>query len=92
LTKAQKESELYLQEQKRLVAEKIEQITEQSRRAAKDEYRKIIKEAKSEIATLTILTTERLLHDILTDEIRTNLNERAAALLMQPGDNNEAQT
>ena len=51
----------------------------------------MLKEAKGEIVTLTVETTERLLSGILTDEMRAKLNEQAAALLAQSKDKHGTQ-
>ena len=92
LTKTRAEGERYLQEQKKAAEEKVAQITEQSRHATENEHRRMLKEAKAEIAALTVATTERLLNDILTDEMRAKLNERAVALLAQARNDNGTQT
>ena len=81
LASTKAEGERYLAEQREAAEAKVLQLTEQARHAMEGERSVMLKEAKAEIITLTVATTERLLSGILTDEMRTKLNEQAAALL-----------
>lgn len=81
LASTKAEGERYLAAQKKAAEEKVLQLTEQARHAMEGERSAMMKEAKTEIATLMVATTERLLSGILTDEMRAKLNEQAAALL-----------
>ena len=91
LASTKAEGERYLTEQKKAAEEKVLQLTEQARHAMEGERSTMLKEAKAEIATLTVATTERLLSGILTDDMRAKLNEQAATLLAQSKDKHGAQ-
>jgi F-type H+-transporting ATPase subunit b len=91
LASTKAEGERYLAEQKKAAEEKVLQLTEQARHAMEGERSAMLKEAKAEIATLTVATTERLLSGILTDDMRAKLNEQAAALLAQSKDKHGTQ-
>lgn len=91
LASTKAEGERYLAEQKKAAEEKVLQLTEQARHAMEGERSAMLKEAKAEIATLTVETTERLLSGILTDDMRAKLNEQAAALLAQSKDKHGTQ-
>ena len=91
LANTKAEGERYLAERKKAAEEKVSQLTEQARHAMDGERSMMMKEAKAEIVTLTVETTERLLSGILTDEMRAKLNEQAAALLAQPKDKDGTQ-
>ena len=91
LANTKAEGERYLAEQKKAAEEKVLQLTEQARHAMEGERSAMLKEAKGEIVTLTVETTERLLSGILTDEMRAKLNEQAAALLAQSKDKHGTQ-
>ena len=85
--KTKQESELYLQEQKKSAEKKVEQMLGQAKDAIEVERRNMISEARTEVATLVVATTERLLKDILTDEMRAKLNSQAVtALKSEPND------
>ena len=79
--KTKQESELYLQEQKKSAEKKVEQMLGQAKDAIEVERRNMISEARTEVATLVVATTERLLKDVLTDEMRANLNSQAVTAL-----------
>lgn len=79
--KTKQESELYLQEQKKMAEQKVEQMLDQAKDAIEIERRNMISEARTEVATLVVATTERLLKDVLTDEIRSKLNSQAVKAL-----------
>lgn len=91
LANTKAEGEHYLAEQKKAAEEKVLQLTEQARHAMEGERQVMLQEAKGEIVTLTVATTERLLSSILTDEMRAKLNEQAAALLAQSKDKHGTQ-
>ena len=91
LANTKAEGERYLAEQKKTAEEKVLQLTEQARHAMEGERSSMLKEAKAELVTLTVATTERLLSSILTDEMRAKLNEQAAALLAQSKDKDGTQ-
>lgn len=91
LANTRAEGERYLAEQKKVAEEKVLQLTEQARHAMEGEHRTMLKEAKAEIATLTVATTERLLGNILTNDMRTKLSEQAATLLAQSKDEHGTQ-
>ncbi len=85
--KTKQESELYLQEQKKSAEQKGEQMLGQAKDAIEVERRNMISEARTEVATLVVATTERLLKDVLTDEMRAKLNSQAVtALKSEPND------
>jgi ATP synthase, F0 subunit b len=85
--KTKQESELYLQEQKKSAEKKVEQMLGQAKDAIEVERRNMISEARTEVATLVVATTERLLKDVLTDEMRAKLNSQAVtALKSEPND------
>ena len=90
LANTKAEGERYLAEQKKAAEEKVSQLT-QAHHAMEGERSAMLKEAKGEIVTLTVETTERLLSGILTDEMRAKLNEQAAALLAQSKDEHGTQ-
>jgi len=79
--KTKQESELYLQEQKKSAEQKVEQMLGQAKDAIEVERRNMISEARTEVATLVVATTERLLKDVLTDEMRAKLNSQAVTAL-----------
>ena len=79
--KTKQESELYLQEQKKSAEKKVEQMLGQAKDAIEVERRNMISEARTEVATLVVATTERLLKDVLTDEMRAKLNSQAVTAL-----------
>ena len=79
--KTKQESELYLQEQKKSAEQKVEQMLVQAKDAIEVERRNMISEARTEVATLVVATTERLLKDVLTDEMRAKLNSQAVTAL-----------
>ena len=59
----------------------------QAKDAIEVERRNMISEARTEVATLVVATTERLLKDVLTDEMRAKLNSQAVtALKSEPND------
>ena len=91
LANTKTEGERYLAEQRKIAEAKVSQLTEQARHAMEGERSAMLKEAKGEIVTLTVETTERLLSGILTDEMRAKLNEQAAALLAQSKDEHGTQ-
>ena len=91
LANTKAEGERYLAEQKKAAEEKVLQLTEQARHAMEGERQVMLQEAKGEIVTLTVATTERLLSGILTDDMRAKLNEQAAALLAQSKDEHGTQ-
>ena len=91
LAQTKSEGEHYLQEQRRLAEENVSRITEQSRHAMETERRTMLKEVQTEVVSLTVATTERLLGEILTDDMRAKLNERAATVLAQTKDEHGAQ-
>ena len=91
LANTKAEGERYLAEQRKAAEEKVSQLTEQARHAMEGERSAIMKEARGEIVGLTVAITERLLSDILTDDMRVKLNEQAAALLAQTKDENGTQ-
>ena len=85
--KTKQESEQYLQEQKKSAEQKVEQMLGQAKDAIEVERRNMISEARTEVATLVVATTERLLKDVLTDEMRAKLNAQAVtALKSEPKD------
>ena len=85
--KTKQESEQYLQEQKKSAEQKVEQMLGQAKDAIEVERRNMISEARTEVATLVVATTERLLKDVLTDEMRAKLNSQAVtALKSEPKD------
>lgn len=79
--KTKQESDCYLAEQKKAAEAKVEQMLSQARSSMEVEHRNMLAEAKAEVSTLVVATTEHLLKDVLTDEIRKNLNRQAAAAL-----------
>lgn len=91
LANTKAEGERYLAEQRKAAEAKVSQLTEQARHATEGERSTMLKEAKGEIVTLTVATTERLLSGILTDDMRAKLNEQAAALLAQSKDKHGTQ-
>ena len=91
LANTKAEGERCLAEQRKAAEEKVSQLTKQARHAMEGERSAMMKEAKTEIATLTVATTERLLSDILTDEMRAKLNERATVLLAKAKDEHGTQ-
>ena len=91
LANTKAEGERYLAEQRKAAEAKVSQLTEQARHAMEGERSTMLKEAKDEIVTLTVATTERLLSGILTDDMRAKLNEQAATLLAQSKDKHGTQ-
>ena len=83
--KTKRESETYLQEQKRMAEQKVEQMLTQAQGTIESERRKMLAEAKTEVAGLVITTTERVLKDVLTNEVRTQLNKKASEVLASEG-------
>lgn len=79
--KTKQESELYLLEQKKVAEQKVEQMLEQAKSAIEVERSRMLAEARSEVATLVVATTERLLKDVLTNDMRAKLNEQATSAL-----------
>ncbi len=79
--KTKQESELYLQSQRKSTDEKIAQMFSQAQGAIEVERRNMLTEVKSEIASLVVATTERLLKDVLTEDMRSKLNEQAESAL-----------
>lgn len=84
--KTKREGEMYLQEQKRVAEQKVEQILTQAQSAIESERRKMLTEVKTEVASLVVATTEHVLKDVLTDEVRTQLNKKASEVLASKGD------
>ncbi|MFQ6723057.1 MAG: F0F1 ATP synthase subunit B [Opitutales bacterium] len=85
--KTKRESETYLQEQKHIAEQKVEQMLTQAQGTIESERRKMLAEAKTEVAGLVVATTERVLKDVLTDEVRTQLNKKASEVLASEGSN-----
>ena len=85
--KTKHESETYLQEQKRIAEQKVEQMLTQAQDTIESERRKMLAEAKTEVAGLVVATTECILKDVLTDEVRTQLNKKASEVLASEGAN-----
>ena len=59
----------------------IAQMFSQAQGAIEVERRNMLTEVKSEIASLVVATTERLLKDVLTEDMRSKLNEQAESAL-----------
>lgn len=79
--KTKQESEIYLSEQKKAAEAKVEQMLSQAKSAIDLEHRNMLAEARSEVSELVVATTKRLLSDILTEEMRSKLNQKAAEAL-----------
>ena len=79
--KTKHESEVYLQDQKKVAEQKIEQMFAQAKDAMAVERRNMMAEARTEVATLVVATTERLLKNVLTEDMRAQLNAQAAVVL-----------
>lgn len=80
-SKTKQESERYLQEQKQAAEQKVEQMFAQAHSSMEVEHRNMLAEARTEISTLVVATTERLLKNVLTEEMRAQLNKQAESAL-----------
>lgn len=80
-SKTKQESERYLQEQKQAAEQKVEQMFSQARSSMEVEHRNMLAEARTEISTLVVATTERLLKNVLTEDMRSQLNKQAESAL-----------
>ncbi len=76
--KTKQESETYLQQQKQIAEQKIEQMFIQAQNTIDSERRKMLVETKTEVAHLVIATTERVLKDVLTSEMREQVNKKVS--------------
>ena len=83
--KTKRESETYLQEQKHIAEQKVDQMLMQAQNTIESERRKMLAEAKIEVADLVIATTERVLKDMLTDDVRNQFNQKASEILASKG-------
>ncbi len=81
IEKTKKEGERYLQEQKKVSEQKIEQMFSQARNSLDLERSQMMSEAREEIAQLVISTTERILQNSLTDDVKRSLNRQALEAL-----------
>jgi len=80
-TRTKQECEIYLQVQKKATDQKIEQMVKQAQGGIATERQNMLSEVRAEIASLVVSTTERLLKDVLTDDVRARLNDQAEAAL-----------
>ena len=87
--KTKHDSETYLQEQKHIAEQKVEQMLVQAQGTIEAERRKMLAEAKTEVASLVVATTERILKDVLTDQIREQLTTKASEVLASEGIEND---
>ena len=79
--KTKQESEYYLQEQKKAADQKIEQMMQQAQDGIAMERKNMLSEVRAEVASLVVATTERLLKNVLTDDVRAKLNVQATSAL-----------
>lgn len=76
--KTKQESETYLQQQKQVAEQKVEQMFIQAQNTIDSERRKMLAETKAEVAHLVVATTERILKDVLTNEMREQINKKVS--------------
>ena len=53
----------------------------QARSSMEVEHRNMLAEVRTEISTLVVATTERLLKNVLTEDMRSQLNKQAESAL-----------
>lgn len=75
------ESQRYLQEQKKVAEEKVNQMVTQAQSRLAMERKQMMTEAKAEIVDLVMTTTERILKETLTEDIKVALQKEAAKTL-----------
>lgn len=75
--RVKKDGETYLQTQKEEAERKTEQMFQQAQVSIENERKKMYAEVRSEVTTLVIDTTERLLKNSLTEKDKVALNQRA---------------
>ena len=85
LERTKQESEAYLQAQKAAAEKKVTQILEQAQATIASERKQMMSEVRSEVVDLVVATTERVLQNAITPEMRTSLNERALESLKTEG-------
>lgn len=79
--RTKQECEIYLQAQKNATDQKIEQMVKQAQNNIDTEHKNMLSEVRTEVASLVVSTAERLLKDVLTDDVRARLNDQAESAL-----------